>query len=377
MQRISSVLISLGVSASLLSCGHGGPPSSNFAGQAVPVNLVKAEKRQLVYYDMYPAQVVALKEVELRCEVGGNVTAMNFQEGRQVRKGQVLYEIDRSRYEATFNQAKASLDIAESNLEKAQHDAERYIKLNKEDAIAKQRLDYALTDLQNAKSQVASAKADMAKAETDLKYSVIVAPFDGTIGISQVRLGALVVPDQTLLNIVSSDDPTGVDFVINEKELNRFQLLEERKPAPEDSTFRVLLPDNTLYPGTGKISIIDRAVDPTTGTIKVRLSFPNRERILRAGMNCNVKVLNENSGLQLVIPYKAVVEQMSEFFAFKVENGKAKQIKIELGTRVGPDVTVRQGLNAGDEIVVEGVQRLHDGALVALAPPVQGQPSRQ
>ncbi len=138
----------------------------------------------------------------------------------------------------------------------------------------------------------------------------------------------MVVPDQTLLNTVSYDDPMGVDFVINQKDLNRFQLLEKSGTASNDSTFRILLPHDELYPETGRIIIIDRAVDPQTGTITIRLSFPNRERVLRAGMNCNVKVLNENSGIQLVIPYRAVVVQLSEYFVFTVENGKAKQKKL-------------------------------------------------
>jgi membrane fusion protein, multidrug efflux system len=368
MHKISCILISAAVSACLLSCGNGDPPPGP-ASQAIPVNLIRVDKKQLVYYDMYPASVVALKEVELRCEVGGDITGMSFKEGQPVKKGQILYEIDRSRYEATFNQAKANFDIAQSNLERAQRDADRYIRLNQEDAIAKQRLDNSLTDLQNAKSQVLAARADLVKAETELNYSVIKAPFDGTIGISKVRMGALITPDQTLLNVVSSDDPIGVDFVIDEKELSRFQLVEKKPLDAKDSTFRILMPDNELYPGDGRIDIIDRAVDPQTGTIKVRLSFPNHDRLLKPGMNCNVKVLNENSGSLLLIPYKAVVEQMSEYFVFKVDSMKAKQTKISLGAKVGSNVIIRQGLNPGDEIVVDGIQRLHDGVRVALSPP--------
>ena len=368
MNRLHYIFLTIGLSL-LLTCCHRGDPPPNTTSQAVPVNLVRVDKQQLVYYDINPATLVALKEVELRCEVGGNITGMFFTEGQPVRKGQRLYEVDRSRYEATLNQAKANLEIAQSNLERTQRDADRYIKLNKEEAIAKQRLDNALTDLKNAKSQVNAAKADLVKAETELKYSVILAPFDGTIGISRVRMGALVVPDQTLFNIVSSDDPMGLDFVINEKELGRYQLFEKKARSVNDSTFRILLSNNTLYPESGSISIIDRAVDPQTGTIKVRLSFPNHNRILKPGMNCNIKVLNENSGLQLVIPYKAVTEQMSEYYVFKVDSMKAKQVKINLGAKVGPNVIVLHGLNPGDEVVLEGVQRLRDGAMVSVNAP--------
>lgn len=363
MNKIINIFLSVELAIYLISCNQAGPATTP-VNQPVPVNLTKVDKQKLVYYDSYPASLVALKEVELRCEVGGDVKGMFFNEGQQVKKGQKLYEIDRSRYEAAFNQAKANLDIAQSNQERSQRDADRYIELSKADAIAKQRLDNALTDLQNAKLQVQAAKADLAKAETELNYSVIAAPFDGTIGISKVRMGTLVTPDQTLLNVVSSDDPMGVDFVIDEKELGRFQRLEKANFAPNDSTFRILLADNTLYPLNGKINIIDRAVDSQTGTLKIRLSFANPNRILKPGMNCNVKVLNENSGLQLVVPFKAVAEQMGEYFVYKVDSMKAKQIKISLGAKVGPNVIIRNGLSEGDVIVIDGVQRLHDGSYV-------------
>lgn len=362
MNRLTHIIF-LGLTSWLVSCKHSDPPQ-NPGNAPVPVNTIKVGKQNLVYYDSYPASAIALKEVELRCEVGGDITGIWFKEGQPVRQGQKLYEIDRSRYLASYQQAKANVDIAQSNVEKTQRDADRYVELSKQDAVAKQRLDNALTDSQNAKSQLLSAKADLVKAETELNYSIISAPFDGTIGISRVRMGALVTPDQTLLNVISSDDPMGVDFVINENELARFQQFEKKALSKNDSTFKILLPNNQLYPINGKINIIDRSVDPQTGTIKIRLSFTNSDRILKPGMSCTVKVLNENSGEQIVIPYKAVVEQMSEYFVFKIDSLKAKQIKIAIGAKVGPNIIVKKGLNPGDEIAMDGIQRLHDGSAV-------------
>lgn len=340
--------------------------NKNKPDPGVPVNTTIVKKQRLTYYDAYPATIVALKEVELRAEVGGSITWISFTEGQSVKKGQKLYEIDRRRYEATYNQAKANLSIAEQNLEKNQRDANRYIELNKEDAIAKQRLDYALTDLKNAESQVISAKADLEKAKTDLDYSVISAPFDGTVGISLVRMGALVSPDQTLLNIISSDNPMGADIEVEQKEMGKFQLLAVKSVPPEDSTFRIRLPDNSIYPHYGRINIIDRNVDPQTATIKVRLSFPNPDKTLRPGMKCSAEVLNQNSGMQLVIPNKALLEQMSEYFVFRVDSMKAKQVKVIPGHKVNGDIIIRDGLNEGDQIVVDGIQRLHDGVPIKI-----------
>jgi membrane fusion protein, multidrug efflux system len=361
MNRIIQVCIISWFVSGIISCKHDAP--KNPANNPVAVNISKVGQQHIVYYDAYPATTIALKEVELRCEVGGKITGIFFTEGKPVRKGEKLYEIDRSRYQASYQQAMANVDIAQSNLERTQRDADRYIELSKQDAIAKQRLDNALTDLQNAKLQVVSAKADLVKAENDLDYSLILAPFDGTIGISNVRMGSLVIPNQTLLNVVSSDDPLGVDFVINQRDVGRFQQLTKRKITKSDSIFRLLLADNTVYPVQGDINLIDRAVDPQSGTIKVRLTFPNPDRVLKPGMNCNAQVLNENSGSQLIVPNKAIVEQMGEFFIYTLQKGNiAKQVKIMPGPRIGPNVIIKEGVQPGEQIVVDGVQKIHDGS---------------
>jgi membrane fusion protein, multidrug efflux system len=333
----------------------------------VAVTMYEVTREKAVYYDTYPATIVALKEVELRGQVSGYLTGIFFNEGSTVKQGQKLYEIDRRKYAATYEQAKNNVKIAEDNLEKVQRDVDRYTELSRQDAISKQSLDNALTDLQNVRLQVLSARSELEKANTDLEYSVITAPFDGTIGISQVKLGALINPGQTLLNIVSSDDPMGVDFVIDEKDMGRFVQLNSQVMPADDSTFRISLPDKTTYSHNGKISFIDRAVDPQTGTIKVRLIVPNNERSLRPGMSCNVKVLNQDAGIRVVIPYKAVVEQMGEYFVFRADSSKARQVRIRLGTRMGFYVIIQEGLNAGDKIIIDGIQKLHDGATVMTA----------
>jgi RND family efflux transporter MFP subunit len=349
-----------------ISCKHKGNGQNT---EGVLVNVGKVERVNIAYYETYPGTIVSLNQVELRGQVNGYVTGLFFTDAQEVKKGQKLYEIDRSKYAATVQQAKANVEIATSNLEKAQRDAERYTKLGEQDAVAKQRLEYAMTDLQNVRLQLASAKAELSKAQIDLKYSVITAPFDGTIGISQVRTGTLVVSGQTLLNTISSDDPMAVDFVVDEKVMGRFLTLSRKSATKVDSTFKLVLPDKSFYPLNGKIQLIDRAVDPQTGTIKVRLNFPNKDRILRTGMSCNVQVLNENAGEQLVIPFKSVVEQMGEYFVYLVSGNKVNQTRISLGVRVGDKITISKGVQQGDVIVVEGVQRLRDEAVIKIAVP--------
>ncbi len=345
------------------SCNTSDPPGQTEG--PVSVNLTKDQRENVVYYDNTPGNVVALNEVELRSEVSGFVTGIFFKEGDFIHKGQKLYEIDRTKYLASYQQAQANLDIAKANVERAKRYVETYTELSKQDAIARQRLEDAQTDLQNANLQLISAEAGLIKARTDLNYSVIYAPFDGTIGISQVKMGTLISPAQTLLNIISSDNPMGVDLFINEKDMNRFQKLSAKITLTNDSTFRISLPDKTLYPEKGKILAIDRAVDPQTATIRVRLEFPNPDNTLKDGMSCDVNILNENSGAQLVIPSKAVMEQMSEYFVFVADSQKVRQVKVDLGVQLEGKVVVASGLKEGQQIVTDGIQKLHDGAMIA------------
>jgi RND family efflux transporter MFP subunit len=346
-----------------------GARQNQFSG-AVPVVEYTVQQQNVSFYDSYPGTVTALTEVEIHSQVSGFVTGLFFKEGSHVSKGEKLYEIDRRKYQAAYEQAKANADIAAANLDKAQRDADRYTRLNEQNAIARQTYDDAMTSLQDSRMQVLSAKAALLNAETDYNYSILTAPFSGTIGFSLVKPGTYVVSGQTLLNTISSDDPIAVDFIINEKSLPSFIAMQKSKVPPADSTFRITLTDNSEYPSYGKLSVIARAVDAQTGTIKIRLVFPNNERRLRTGMNCLVKVLSGSSGTQLVIPFKAVVEQMGEYFVYAIDSaGKARQTRIITGSNLGEYIVVRQGLKPGDIIVLEGLQKVHEGSLVQTMSP--------
>lgn len=342
--------------------GAGGPGA---APQAVPVNVEAVQQEDAVYYEQFPGTVTALNEVQLRGEVSGYITGIFFKDGQTVKKGQKLYEIDRSRYAAAYQQAAANVQIAKANLERVQRDTERYNRLGEQDAIARQIVDNAQTDLKNAQLQVTSAQANTTTAQTNLSYSLITAPFDGTIGISQVKLGTLVTPGQTLLNTVSTDNPIALDVEIDEKNISRFlKLSKQTSGAKGDSTFTLLLPGEELYPETGEMLAIDRAVNPQTGTLKLRMQFPNPERRLRVGMNCNARVLNRESENQILIPFRAVTEQMSEYFVYVVKNNKVAQRKIAVGPNIREKIVVTDGLKPGEQIVVDGIQKLRDGATI-------------
>jgi membrane fusion protein (multidrug efflux system) len=334
------------------------------------VTLVAARTTEAVYYDEYPATAVALNSVELRSQVGGFITGLSFQEGEVVTKGQKLYEIDRRTYEAAYQQALAGLRGTQATVQNAQLNLTRYQRLAQQDAIAGQIVDNAATAYTTAQAQVAQARAAVDLARANRSYSVITAPFSGRIGISQVRLGSQISPGTTLLNTISTENPVGVDFVINETELPRFMALQSAGKANPDSLFRLELPDGSLYRQPGRIKAIARGVEQQTATVQVRVEFANPERRLKDGMSTVLRVLNRQSGQRLIIPYKAVTDQMGESFVFVAgDSSKARQRKVQLGPQLRDQVVVLEGLRAGDQVITEGFQRLRDGSPVQDGPP--------
>ncbi len=351
----------------LIVSGCGKNQQAMQAPPPVSVAVQQVTTADASYYDEYPAIVKALNEVELRAQVSGYITAIHFKEGEQVKKGQKLYSIDQQQSQATYQQALANLSVQEANLERAKKDVERYRELDKQDAIAKQQVDYAESTYEAARQQVAAAKATVQSVQTNVRYATIVAPFDGTIGISAVRLGTSVSPGQTLLNTISSDDPIGVDITVDQREIYRYTTLLAAKESKNDSTFRLSFNDQ-LYPEFGKINIVDRAVDAQTGTIKMRIVFPNPHHTIRAGMSGKLKVLNMEKKA-IVVPYKAINEQLGEFFVYMPDSAKATQRKVKLGKPIGKNIIIQEGLSEGEEIIIEGLQNLREGSAIVVASP--------
>ncbi|WP_073078344.1 efflux RND transporter periplasmic adaptor subunit [Chitinophaga jiangningensis] len=336
------------------------------------VNTVEANVAPAVYYDKFPASVVALNQVELRSQVSGFITGIFFQEGEVVQKGKVLYEIDRRKYEAAYRQAEASIASAQANYNKAKKDDDRYKRLAEQDAVARQILDNAEAALETSRSQLAAAQASLLAARTDLDYSLIKAPFTGRIGISQVRLGAQVSPGTTLLNTISSENPIAVDFVVNESDISRYAELQGMSTA-NDTTFRLQLPDGSLYAQNGRLLAVDRGVDNQTATIRVRIEFANPDNKLKDGMSCVLNVLNQQSGDRLIIPYKALTEQMGEYFVFVAKDSIAVQRKVHLGPRMRDQIVIMEGLQQGDKVITEGFQRLRDSSRIQTGIPAAPQ----
>ena len=365
----------------LAACAKKQPPAET----EVPVNLMKVKAKRVFYYDKYPATTVGLSQVNLLSQVQGDITGIFFVEGSHVKKGQKLYEVDTKIYTDNYDAAVANLKVAQGTLVQSQQDADRYAYLNKYNAVAKQLYDHAVITLQNSQASVKAAEQTVKTAKTNLNFAIVRAPFDGTIGFSQVKLGDVVSVGTTILNTISTDNPMGVDFVVNEKVLPKFEKIQINK-HPIDSLFTILLPDNSTYSGLGKVYAIDRAVDAQTGSITVRLVFSNPKGFLRVGMSCVVKVHNQDAEPQILIPNKAIVEQMGEYFVYLAkdtlvndpkagaDSAKKKkkellaiQKKVQVGQVIGPNIVIKSGIDTTQRIVIDGVQTLHDGSKITTA----------
>jgi membrane fusion protein (multidrug efflux system) len=347
----------------LVSCGKKEEKPAQQGPPAVNVTLEDVKSTDAVYHDEYPSTITALNQVELRPQVTGFVTGIHFKDGARVKKGQLLYSIDAQLYSANYDQAVANLNVQLANVARAQKDADRYHELEKNDAVAKQLVDNADAALEVAKKQADAAKAGISAANTSVRYTKVFAPFDGVIGISLVKVGAAVTAGQTVLNTVSSDKQLAVDFNVDQKEIYRFTNLLKNSNA-KDSTFTLAF-GSDIYPYPGKILLLDRAVDPQTGSIKTRLTFPNPDNRLITGMTATVRVLNNASKGAVMIPYKAVTEQLGEFFVYVAgDSSKVSQRKLVLGEPIGPNIIVKEGLKPGEKIAVEGVQNLREGSVI-------------
>lgn len=365
--RLFSIIL-LGSGLTLAACGNNetnnqqGAGPANQTASAIPVTMATVQSESVTGIRSYPANVVPLQETEIRAEVTGYITNILVADGALVSKGQKLYEIDRVRYAAAVDQAKADLEIAKANLERVEKDLQRYQTLAEQDAIAKQTLDYAHTDVNNQRAQVQSAQAALTTAETNLRRSVITAPFSGNIGISQVRAGALVSAGTTLLNTISSTNPIAVEFQINEKEIMEFNDLQTGKSQTQ---INLTLPDGSTYAAEGKIATIDRAVNPQTGSLKVRANFDNPNNSLRAGMNLNLNVARRSTEDAVVVPYRAIFEQLGTFSIYTVNDSSTVDLRpVTLGQKLGEMVVITEGLQPGDKVVVDGVTGLSPGAAV-------------
>ncbi len=341
------------------------------------------------------ATLRGFEDVEIRARVEGYLKSVDYKEGAEVKKGQLLFTIDDQPYRAKLAEAKGELARAQAAFSKADLDVKRFTPLAAERAISQAELDNAQASQRAALAQVDAAKANVEQASLNLGYTRIAAPVDGLAGKAERKVGDLVGKGEpTLLTTVSSIDPIRVSVAIPEalylRYAGRAVVAADGGPAAgppplpksgeEPQGPQLVLADGSVYPERGRIILVDRAVDPTTGTLRVDLGFPNPKKTLRPGLYGKVRYRDELRAGALLVPQRAVQEMQGQFTVVVVNaEGKAETRRVKPGPRAGSLWILEEGVKPGEKVIVEGVQKVRDGVpvkatVVPAEPPAAPQP---
>src|SRR4051812_25978840 len=320
-----------------------------------------------VYLEMV-GQTAGYEDVEIRARVEGFLNSVEFPEGTFVKAGAPLYTIDRKPLEAVVSAARADQAAAEARLEKARNDVARYTPLVVKQAVSQQELDNARSAQDAAGSQVTAAAAAVEKARLDLGYTRITSPIDGLVGTTEVKPGNLVGRGQnTLLTTVSRIDP--IIFRAGVSEADYLRIVKRnggQSDRPGAEGVELMLADGTRHSHTGHLGPVERAVDPTTGTLGVQFIFPNPDHVLRPGQFGRAKILIDNKAGALLVPQRAV-QELQSLFSVAVVDAQSKVVfrNVKVGERVDSLWVVESGLKPGERVVSEGLQKIQDGMTVS------------
>src|SRR5437870_9764441 len=342
------------------------------------VSVIEVGPRPVTVYNEYVAQTQAPDTIEIRSQVTGLVERQAFADGARVKKGDVLYVIDRRPFEAQLAQAKASLAQAEANLVNAKQNLARNSRLIAQKAVSQQDYDTAVAQERSSTALVEAQRALLRNVELNLEFATLRASRDGFMSSSLVKPGALITAQQTLLTTLYSSDPMWVNFSISEDRFLELQKTLKHPPGERPDTappFHIRLADGTDYALTGKLNFVDATIDPKSGTLQVRISMPNPDRLLRPGLFVRVIVAAFENPSAIRIPQQSVQELQGLKSVYVVSaDGKAEPRQIVASYRLGNDWVVESGLASGDRVVTEGIGKLRPGISVkpVVTAPVAG-----
>ena len=361
----------------LSSCGKkgfdmgGAPECAVQTLQPATVNLTSS----------YPATIKGKQDVEIRPQVSGFITKVCVDEGSMVRKGQVLFIIDPTQYEAAARSAKAAVATAEAAVSTQQITVDNKRALNKKNIISDYDLAMAENSLASAKAQLASAKAQLISAEQNLGFTNVKSPSDGIVNDIPYRLGSLVSPSiATPLTIVSDITEMYVYASLTEKELLELVRKDGSQSAAVETypEVQLQLSDGSTYDQKGKIETISGVINANTGAVSIRATFPNSNHLLRSGGMGNL-IIPYHMENALVVPQKATTEIQDKKFVFLQQPDntvKMNEITI-LNIDNGQEYVVTSGLKQGDMIVIENVGTLKDGQTIKPTTPAQSEANFQ
>ena len=319
--------------------------------------------------DEYVSQTEAVDTVEIRARVGGILERQAFTDGASVKKGDLLFVIDPQPYVAALAQAKAALAQSRANHLNSRQVLERVRPLVADQAISQQDLDAATAKEAADAAAEEAAQAQGTAATLNLDYTTIRAPINGVISKALIKPGGLVNASTTLLTTLYSVDPMYVNFTISEQKLIEMQKQLKLEARGKSAPFRLMLVDGSVYPHDAKLNFIDAAVDARAGTVQLRLTVPNPEHELRAGQFMRVIATAAAPLNAARVPQQAVQELQGKRSVLVIgADGKVDYREIVARLRIGNDWAVESGLNEGDVIVADGINKVRPGMTVTPLP---------
>ncbi|MGB1091385.1 MAG: efflux RND transporter periplasmic adaptor subunit [Oceanobacter sp.] len=310
----------------------------------------------------------ASMSAEVRPQVGGIIKERLFTEGREVKKGQQLYQIDPATYEAAYREAKANLTAAQSSLKSLKSQSERYAELVKIEGISQQDADDAEATYQNQLATIESYKAALTTAKINLGYTKVYAPIDGRIGISSVTPGALVASGQdTALTSINNLDTIYVDMTQSSAALLKLRKSLQRNGMKEGGAEVTLtLEDGSQYDHTGTLRAREVAVDEDTGSVTLRAEFPNPDGLLLPGMFVRATINEAVDSQGILVPQQGIIRDTTgKAYAWVIgSDNTVKQQTVETERAIKNQWLIKSGLKAGDKLVVEGTSKIQAGATV-------------
>jgi membrane fusion protein (multidrug efflux system) len=361
LKNVSAALIISLILAAPIACSKPEPPPP----PPPEVQTAEVTQKDVPIYIELVGATLGSEDVEIRARVEGYLVSMNFTEGSFVRKGQLLYRIDPQPFEAALAEAKADLATARAHLDKTKNDVARFTPLAKQQAVSQQELDNALSAQEAAQAQVAAFEAKLTKAKLDLAYTSVNSPVDGLIGTTQKKVGSLISRAETLLNTVSQINPIFFRCAIAEAEYLRIARRGGGRKFEDQFGVELILADGSVHPHKGRLEVVERAVDPTTGTLTGQFSFPNPERILRPSQYGRARFVTDVKRDALLVPQRAVQEIQGLNTVMVVKSdATVEQRMVKAGERVGDQWIIESGVKPGERVIVEGVQKVTPGIKV-------------
>jgi RND family efflux transporter MFP subunit len=358
-------------------------PTSGTQQGTPDVEVVQVQQEDVPIYAEWIGTLDGLVNADVRAQVSGYLLKQGYQEGSFVKQGQLLFQIDPRPFQAALDQAQGLLAQAKAalaNADAVQHrtelDVQRYTPLAKEQAASQQDLDNAVQNnlaaiatVETAKAQIKTYEAAVETAKINLDFTHLVSPIDGIAGQAQLQVGALVSPNSGVVTSVSTVDPIKVYFTVSEPQYLAWRKIYptevSRWEADKKLKLQLILADGSTYPQDGTFYFADRQVNESTGAIRIGGLFPNHNYVLRPGGFAKVRAVLRTQPGALLVPQRAVSELQGGYQVAVVNADNTVTVRtVTVGDRVDNRWIIANGLNPGDRVVVEGVQRMHTGVHV-------------